>query len=306
MYDLIIIGGGPAGMTASVYAGRKKINALLIARDIGGQVVTTSWIENYMGYQYVEGIELMDKFEEQMKKFPIERLTSEEVESVVVGDGDFEVSTQAGQKFHSRAVLVATGKIPRRLNVPGEDRLVGLGVSYCAVCDGPLFGGERVAVIGGGNSALEAIDDLLKIAERVYAVMEAGFTGDAVLVERVQNNPRLEIYPGHLVSEIKGVEKVEGIVIKNANNNGTISLAVRGVFIEVGLVPNSKIVKGLARLNANQEIEVNCNGETSIPGLYAAGDVASTPEKQIIIAAGDGAKAVLQAHRYLQRLPVKS
>jgi NADH-dependent peroxiredoxin subunit F len=302
MYDLIIIGAGPAGMTASVYAARKKINAVLIARDIGGQVVTTSWIENYMGYQYIEGIELMDKFEDQMKKFPLERLTSEEVESVRYQQPGFEVATLSGRLFQSKAVLVATGKIPRRLDVPGERELTGRGVSYCAVCDGPLFGGEKVAVIGGGNSALEALDDMLKIAEKVYAVTELGFSGDAVLVNRISNNSKLEVFGEHTVSEIKGLDKVESIAIKNIRTDEVQTLAVRGVFVEVGLTPNSALVKDIVKLNANREIEVNCNAETSLSGLYAAGDVTSTPEKQIIIAAGDGAKAALQAHRFLQRM----
>jgi alkyl hydroperoxide reductase subunit F len=305
MYDLIIVGGGPAGMTAAVYAARKKMNALMIARDMGGQVLTTSWIENYMGYQYVEGIELMDKFEEQIKKFPIEQFTSEEVESVSAVPAGFRLVLKTGQAFESRSVIIATGKKPRRLGVPGEQRLTGLGVTYCAICDGPLFAGEKVAVIGGGNSALEAIDDMLKVAEHVYAVTEIGFTGDPVLVDRISGNPKLETFLSHQVSEIAGADRVQSLTIRSKAGGQPINLEVRGVFVEIGLVPNSQLVKGLARLNGNEEIEVNCNGETSVVGLYAAGDVASTPEKQIIIAAGEGAKAALQAHRYLQRLPAR-
>jgi alkyl hydroperoxide reductase subunit F len=302
MYELIIIGGGPAGMTAAVYAARKRIKTLLIAKDIGGQVVTTSWVENYMGYQYVEGIELMDKFEQQLKQFQIERKDGEEVIEVSRDNNILGVQTASGINYQAKAVIVATGKKPRRLNVPGEKELIGRGISYCSVCDGPLFSGEKVAVIGGGNSALEAIDDLLKIAEAVYSITEAGYTGDAVLEERIKNNPKLTIFNEHKVTDIKGNDRVESITIQSLKTGDTRNLAARGVFIEIGLIPNSALVKNIVKLNAVNEIEVNCKCETGIPGLYAAGDVASTPEKQIIIAAGEGAKAALQAHRYLQRM----
>jgi len=302
MYDLIIIGGGPAGMTAAVYAARKKINTLLLAREVGGQVITTRWVENYMGYQYIEGTDLMDKFEEQIKQFPIDRKIGDEVVKVVRTDSFFRVQTRLGESYESKAVIVATGKTSRKLDVPGEARLIGRGVSYCAVCDGPLFAGEKVAVIGGGNSALEAIDDLLKIAQSVYSVLEADYTGDAILVERVTVSPKLTTFRRHKVTEIKGNEMVEQITIQDLDTGILKTLPVKGIFVEIGLTPNSDLVKGLAKLNSNGEIEVNCNCETSVPGLFAAGDVASIPEKQIIIAAGDGAKAALQAHRYLQRL----
>jgi NADH-dependent peroxiredoxin subunit F len=302
MYELVIVGGGPAGMTAAVYAARKKINALLLAKDIGGQANYTSSIENYMGYQYIEGLELMDKFEQQLKQFHIDRSDGEEITNITKIDNGFELKTISGGSFQSLAVIVATGKNPRRLNVPGERELIGRGVSYCSICDGPLFAGESVAIIGGGNSALEAMIDLLKIAERVYSITEGHFTGDAVLVDRIKDNPKLIVLRKDKVIEIIGETKVEGLLIQDSVTGKTDQLKVRGIFIEIGLTPNSNLVKGLVRLNQNQEIEVNCNCETNEPGLFAAGDVASTPEKQIIIAAGEGAKAALQAHRYLQRL----
>jgi alkyl hydroperoxide reductase subunit F len=301
MYELIIIGGGPAGMTAAVYAARKKINTLLIARNMGGQVVTTSGIENYMGYQYIEGLELMDKFEQQIKQFPIDRRVGDEVLNISFSDGMFKLMTRKGEDFQAKTIIVATGKKPRQLNVPGEKELIGRGLSYCSVCDGPLFSDERVAVIGGGNSALEAIDDLLKIAEKVYSIMEGQFTGDPLMVDRVKNNSKLSIYCEHVVTEIKGNNRVEEITIQDIKTRVSKKLEVGGIFIEIGLNPNSAPVKDIVKLNANQEIEVNCRCETNLPGLFAAGDVANTPEKQIIIAAGEGAKAALQAHRYLQR-----
>jgi len=304
MYELIIIGGGPAGMTSAVYAARKKINTLMLARDIGGQVMWTSSIENYMGYQYVEGMELMDKFETQLKQFPIDREDGEEVTRVTKQGEVFEVHTATGKVYQSSAVIMTTGKKPRKLGVPGEDHLIGKGVSYCAVCDAPIFSGMKTAVIGGGNSALEAIIDLLKIAEEVSSISEVGFTGDAILVERIQNNPKLKVYPHHKVLEIKGEQMVENLVIEDVRKGGKQVLEVQGIFVEIGLIPNSDPVKSLVALNTANEIEVNCRSATGIPGLFAAGDVADTPEKQIIIAAGDGAKAALQAQKYLQRLKV--
>ena len=206
MYDLIIIGGGPAGMTSAVYAARKKISTLMLAKELGGQVVTTSGIENYMGYQYVEGIELMEKFEKQLKQFPIERKIGEEVSAISRLNGLFEVKTSDGQTYQAKAVIIATGKLPRRLNVPGEGQLIGRGVSYCSVCDGPLFGGEKVAVIGGGNSAAEAIEDLLKIADQVYSILEATYTCDPVLSDKFITNPKLTVFHEHKVTEIEGVD----------------------------------------------------------------------------------------------------
>lgn len=305
MFELIIIGGGPAGMTAAVYAARKKMSALLLSKDIGGQVVWTSNIENYMGYQLIEGIELMDKFEQQLKQFPLDRRVSEEISSVTRTPDGFEVSTKSGQQYQSRALIIATGKTPRRLGVPGEDFLVGRGVSYCAVCDAPVFNGLKVAVIGGGNSALEAIIDLLKIAEKVYSISELGFTGDAVLVDRVKNDPKLTCYARHRVIGIKGDNTLESLVFQDIKTGEKTNLEVRGIFVEIGLIPNSGLVKNLVAVNADNEIMVDCKTATSVPGLFAAGDVTDSPEKQIIIAAGEGAKAALQAQKYLNGLVQK-
>ena len=215
MYELIIIGGGPAGMTAAVYAARKKIKTLMLAREMGGQVVWTSNIENYMGYQLVDGLELMDKFTQQLKQFPLDRQESQEVTGITSRADGFEVAVASGQKYTSAALIIATGKTPRRLGVPGEDNLIGRGVSYCAVCDAPVFSGLKVAVVGGGNSALEAIIDLLKIAERVYCISDMGFTGDAVLVDRVSSHPALVVFPHHRVKSITGLNSVESMLIQD-------------------------------------------------------------------------------------------
>lgn len=304
MYELIIIGAGPAGMTAAVYAARKKLNTLLISGDIGGQGLTSWLVENYMGYQFIEGHELMKKFEEQVKQFPtdVKVEVGKRTERLLRVDGGFEVRTDKGETYQAKAVIVATGKRPRQLNVPGEKELLGRGVTYCAVCDGPLFADVKVAVIGGGNSALEAADDMVKIAEHIYLVSLTPLTGDQILIDKVKAASNLTMFLEHEVLEIKGKDRVEAIKIRDLKSKEEKELDVGGIFIEIGLVPNSEMVKELVTLNRLGEIEVNCGNETGVPGFFAAGDVTSVPDKQIVIAAGEGAKAALQAHRYLQRL----
>jgi alkyl hydroperoxide reductase subunit F len=302
LYDLIILGGGPAGMTAAVYAARKKLDALLLSKDVGGQVNWTMGIENYMGYQFIEGPELIKKFEEQVKQFPLEVKTGSAVSSLSRGNIGFVAKTESGDSYQGKAAIVATGKRPRQLNVPGEEKLKGRGVTYCAICDGPLFSGMKVAVIGGGNSALEAADDMVKIADHVYLVSLTQLSGDAILIDKVKAAGNLTMFLEHEVLEITGAKMVEGMKIRDMKSNQEIALEVGGIFVEIGLIPNSDLAKGVVSLNRMGEIEVNCNNETNVPGLFAAGDVTNVPEKQIVVAAGEGAKAALQAHRYLQRL----
>jgi len=302
MYELIIIGAGPAGMTAAVYAARKRLNTLLVSYDVGGQVLWTADVENYMGYQFIEGPELMQKFEEQVKQFHLDMKVGQRVESVSRINGDFEVRTDKVETYQSKAVIFTTGKRPRQLNVPGEKELLNRGVTYCAICDGPLFAGEKVAVIGGGNSALEAVGDMIKIAEHIYLVSLTPLTGDQILVNKVTNASNLTIFLEHEVLRIKGDSRVEGIRIRAFKTKQETELDVGGVFVEIGLIPNSEAVKEVIPLNRFGEVEVNCANETGVPGLFAAGDVTNVPEKQIVVAAGEGAKAALQAHRYLQRL----
>ena len=302
MYELVIIGAGPAGMTAAVYAARKQLNTLLISYDIGGQVLWTAGVENYMGYQFIEGPELIKKFEEQVKQFPIDIKTGERVSTLSETSGGFEAKTDTGQIYQARAAIMATGKRPRQLNVPGEDKLKGRGVTYCAICDGPLFSGENVAVIGGGNSALEAAEDMVKIADHAYLVSLTPLTGDQILIDKVKSANNLTMFLEHEVLEVRGESRVEGIRMRDLKSKQERALKVSGVFIEIGLIPNSDPFKEIVRLNRLGEIEVNCANETSVPGLFAAGDVANVPEKQIVVAAGEGAKAALKAHRYLQRL----
>ncbi len=302
MYDLMVIGGGPAGLAASVYAARKQLKTLLISQDIGGQVNLTLGIENYLGYQFIEGPELIDKFQTQIDQFPIDQKIGEKAAKVERIDGGYEVVTEGGERYRSRAAILASGKRPRTLGVPGETELTGRGVSYCAICDGPVFAGQRVAVVGGGNSALEAVLDMLKIAEHVDMVSLTPITGDAVLADQLPEDGNLTVYLEHATQKIEGDPLVEAIEIKDSQSGETKRLDVTGVFIEIGLVPNSNPVKDLLALNQWGEVPISNAGETGLPGLFAAGDVTDIPEKQIVVAAGEGAKAALRAHRYLQRL----
>jgi alkyl hydroperoxide reductase subunit F len=304
MYDLMIVGGGPAGLAASVYAARKQLNTLLISIDIGGQVNKTLGIENYLGYQFIEGPELIDKFQTQMSQFPIDQKIGDKISRLEKIDGGFEAISQAGDKYQARAVIYAAGKSPRKLNVPGEVELTGRGVTYCAICDGPVFAGQRVAVVGGGNSALEAALDMVKIAEHVDLVSLTPLTGDAILIDKLTAAKNLTIFIEYQTEKIEGQDFASGMLIKNLKSGEQKRLEVTGVFIEIGMLPNSEPVKELIELNKQGEVPINCSCETTIPGLYAAGDVSAVPEKQIVIAAGEGAKATLQAHRYLQRLVI--
>jgi len=302
MYELMIIGGGPAGIAAAVYSARKQLKTLLLTVDIGGQINNTWGIENYLGYQFIEGPELINKFQTQMGQFPIDQKIGEKVSQLKEIKKGFEAVTEAGNKYQARVVILTTGKSPRKLGVPGEKELTGRGVTYCAICDGPVFAGQKVVVIGGGNSALEAALDMLKIAKHVDLVSLTKLTGDPVLIERLSGAKKLNTYIEYQTEEIKGKDLVEGVIIKNNRSGAKKTLDVTGVFIEIGLLPNSSAVKELVRLNKLGEVPVSCACETTMPGLYAAGDVTDVPEKQIIVAAGEGAKAALQAHRYLQRL----
>jgi alkyl hydroperoxide reductase subunit F len=303
MYELIIIGGGPAGMAAAVYAARKLINTVLVSGDIGGQVNWTNGVENYLGYQFIEGDELIAKFQQQVNQFSIEQKIGLKVTNITKIDGGFEVNTEQGDKVQGKVILLATGKRPRLLNVDGEKELTGRGVTYCSICDGPDFTGQKVAVIGGGNSAIEAAMDMVKAAEHVDMVSVTPLTGDPIMIEKLKDARNLTVYTEQQTEKILGQDQVEGIVIKDLKTGNRTQLEVTGVFVEIGLVPNSDMVRDLIKLNPAGEVPVNSFCETAVPGFFAAGDVTDAPEKQIIIAAGEGAKAALQAHRYLRRLP---
>jgi len=296
MYDLIIIGAGPAGITASVYASRKKMNTLVITKDIGGQAAWSTDIENYTGYQFITGPELAAKFEEHMRKYAISLKENEEVIEVKKIENLVSIKTDKGA-YEAKALIVASGKKSRELNVPGEREFKNKGLTYCATCDGPLFSGKDVAIIGGGNSALDAALQLIKIAKHVYIInITSSLDGDAIMREKLEASKNVTVLNNTQVTAILGDKFVNEIKIKREGKE--VQLAVQGVFVEIGLIPNSDFTKDIEK-NQLGEIKVNCHNETNIPGVFAAGDVTDVPEKQIIIAAGEGAKAALSVFRYL-------
>jgi alkyl hydroperoxide reductase subunit F len=290
-------------MAAAVYAARKLINTILVTGDIGGQVNWTNGVENYLGYQFIEGDELISKFQQQVNQFPIKQKIGLKVTQVKKINGGFEVIPESGESILGKAVILASGKRPRKLNVEGETELVGRGVTYCSICDGPDFTSKKVAVIGGGNSAIEAALDMVIAAEHVDMVSVTPLTGDPIMIEKLLAAKNITIYSEQQTDKILGKNEVEGVVIKDLKTGALKQLDVSGVFIEIGLVPNSDMAKDLVKLNQTGEVPVNSSCETEVPGFFAAGDVTNAPEKQIIIAAGEGAKAALTAHRYLRRLP---
>lgn len=299
LYDVAIIGAGPAGMTSTVYCSRKKLDILLITKNIGGQVLLTSGIENYMGFQYITGRELSEKFFNQIAQFPISMLKDISICRMEILNDRFSLSC-GERKFFSKTVIITSGKKARELGVPGEKELLGKGVAVCSTCDAPLFKDRITAVAGGGNSALTAAIDLLSYSSKIFLINAADtIQGDSVLLEKVKDSGKVEIMLNTEVIEIKGDKKVETVVVRNSKTNQIRRIGVSGIFIEIGLVPNSEFAKDILLLNGSGEIIIDCDSRTSVPGIFAAGDVTNVTGKQIIIASGEGAKAALSVYRYL-------
>lgn len=296
MYDLIVIGAGPAGITASIYAARKKMDFLVITKDIGGQTAWSLDIENYTGYQFITGPELASKFEEHMRQYNITVKENEEAKEVKKVNNTISVTSDKA-RYEAKTVIIASGKRTRELNVPGENEFKNRGLTYCATCDAPLFSDRDVAVVGGGNSALDATLQLMKIARHIYLINIAPkITGDAIMEEMVRKSNIVTVLNSAQVTRVIGDKFVTGITIRTQGKEET--LAVGGIFVEIGLIPNSEFAKTIEK-NEFKEIKVNYCNETSVPGIFAAGDVTDVLEKQIIIAAGEGSKACLSAFRYL-------
>jgi len=296
IYDLIIIGAGPAGITAAVYAARKKIDTLVVTKDIGGQAALSGDIQNYTGYQFISGPELAEKFEEHMRKFNFDIRENEEVTKLDAKQNNFLIKTDKNS-YRAKAVIVASGKKSRELGVSGEKEFKNKGLAYCATCDAPLFSGDDVAVIGGGNSALDAALQLMKIANHVYVInITDHLIGDEIMQEKIKKSKKVTILNNSQVIEILGDDFVNAIKIEKDKKEET--LAVQGIFVEIGLTPNSNFAVDLNKTKSG-EIKVNNKNITNIPGIFAAGDVTDVFEKQIIIAAGEGAKAALSVFHYL-------
>ncbi len=304
-YDIVIIGGGPAAVAAGVYAARKKAKTLLVAESFGGQSVVSADIHNWIGERNVSGIALAEKLENHIRGYKDDvEIWADRVESVARSASDaklFSIRTKAGKSAETRTVIVCSGSSRKRLGIPGEDRLDGKGVAFCSICDAPLFGGKDVAVIGGGNAGLEAVIDLYPYAKKIYLVNRGtALKGDAVTQEKIRTFPTVEFIFNAVPTEIAGDAFVSGMKYKDGITGEEKSLAVEGVFIEIGSVPNSGLMGGLVATDAIGRIVTDPRTmRTSILGIWAAGDVTDGLYQQNNIAAGDAVRALLNAHAYL-------
>lgn len=301
--DVIIVGAGPAGLVAALYAARRGLSTLVLSQDIGGQAATTGTIENYPGVELTDGLDLMMRFKQQAEKYGA-KVQLEEVQRLQHAAEGFTVTTNIGT-YTSTAVILAQGLTHRHLNVPGESELIGKGVSYCATCDAPLFKGKNVAVVGGGNSAMDAALLLAKFCPQVTILTVNGeFRGERVLIDRLNAAPTITQVTNIKVASIEGASAVTGLTYEH---EGQVKhLDVAGVFVEVGFTVNPSLMKDLVALDGRNQIVVDpaTNG-TDIPGLFAAGDVTTIQQKQVVISAGEGAKAALSVDAYLQSLGQK-
>lgn len=296
-FDIIIVGGGPAGLTAAIYCARRSLKTLVIAKSIGGQATYAPEIENYPGINTISGGELASKLYSQATKFGAQ-FKSQEIESLTKSKL-FKLKTNL-DNYTARAVILAFGKTPRDLNVPGEKEFKGKGVSYCATCDALFFKNKIVAVVGGGNSAIESTILLSKTSKMVYLIhRRSEFTAEKVLLDEIERNPKIKLIVDSVVTKIEGNQVVTSVGVSNLKNSKASDLKLDGVFVEIGFVVNADFVKKLVKLDAKNQIEIDHLNGTKTDGLFAAGDVTTIRYKQIVIAAGEGAKAALSAYDYL-------
>ncbi len=299
VYDVAVIGAGPAGMSAAIYTSRKNLSTLVIATDIGGQVGTTNEVANYPGVKKITGPDLVKNFEAHMSEYEVDKLIGEHVTGISFKERCKVLETASGRQIHARSVIVATGAFKRKLNIPGEVDYSGKGVVYCSTCDGPLFKDMTIAIVGGGNSGLEAAIEMNDIANKVYLMSRSHLNGDQILQDKVANAKNVEVLTHHDPVEIKGTDTVESLTVKNIQTGDERILSVGGVFIEIGLFPNSDLALDLVETNTRGEIITDSHGHTGVSGIFAAGDVTDVHDKQIVIAAGAGANAALAAFEYL-------
>src|SRR3989338_6802617 len=313
LYDIIIIGGGPAGCAAAVYVARKRLKTILITESFGGQSIVSDDIQNWIGEPHISGFDLAKKFEAHFRAFSDmvdikipERVT--EIKSIKCDSEsricDFEVTTDKGNKYEGKSIILTAGARRRKLNIPGEEKFEGKGVAYCSTCDAPLFSGKKVAVVGGGNAGLEAVQDLIAYASEIF-LLEFGEApkGDPVTLEEIKKSPKLkEIIVNAQTLEVLGDKFVTGLKYKDRKTNEEKILEVGGVFVEIGSVPNSEMVKELVDLDKYGQVIIDSkHASTSKPGIFAAGDITDDPYKQNNISAGDAVKAALAAYAYLLR-----
>jgi alkyl hydroperoxide reductase subunit F len=300
VYDMLILGGGPAAMSALVYAARKMINLAIVTLDFGGQMNETAEVENYLGFPSIRAGDLVARFKEHIMGFDIPVSMGISIAEVRRKGDDFEVLMEDGTSFFGHSVIFATGKRHRPLTVPGEKDLVGKGVAYCATCDAPLYKDKKVVIVGGGNSAFTTALDLSRLnAKTVVVNFLSGWQADEALMQRVESFGKVRFLDYHEILRVEGKDKLEAVVVRDRGSGEEARIEADGLFVEIGLLPNSDPVKKLAVLNEIGEVVVDCYCRTDIPGLFGAGDVTDVPHKQIIISAGEGAKAALSAYDYL-------
>jgi len=305
-FDVLVVGGGPAGAAASVYAARKGINTGVVAERFGGQVLDTMAIENFISVPYTEGPKLAAALEQHAREYDVDIINVQKAEKLIPATtpgGLIEVQLASGASLKAKTVILSTGARWRSMNVPGETEYRNKGVAYCPHCDGPLFKGKRVAVIGGGNSGVEAAIDLAGLVAHVTLIeFDSKLRADAVLQAKLRSMPNVTILTSALTTEVHGDgSKVNGLSYKDRTTDQIHRLELEGIFVQIGLVPNTEWLKDTIALSPRGEIEVNARGETSVPGVFAAGDATTVPYKQIVIAMGEGAKAALSAFDYLIR-----
>ncbi len=305
MLDLIIIGGSTSCTAALIYAARSKLDVKIVAKDLGGEVATSGEIGNYPGFNETNGIDLSARFNEQLKFNKVDVEPDIEIQSIIQTADGFKLTgwdiDGKEKQYQSKAVVVATGVRPRHLNIEGESELYQKGLSYCSTCDGPLFREKTVAVIGGGNAALESLLLMTNIAKQVYSInINPEFKGEQVYIDKVKELKNVDIISRAKTIRIIGQERVSGLEYEVEGNRQT--LTVDGIFVHIGVIPNSDFIKDLGIINKLGFIEVNKLMETSVPGVFAAGDVVDLPYNQIAISVGQGVTALLTAQSYLNRL----
>lgn len=300
-YDVIIIGAGPAGLTAGIYAGRRALKTLILSLDVGGQIINTPDIENYPSQDLISGPDLAAKMFTQAQKFGAEIRIGQEVNSIERSGLTFVVKCNS-DIYEAEAVVLAFGKTPRKLDIADSDKYLGKGLSYCATCDGPFFKGKNVAVVGGGNSALDAVNYLSSICEKVYLIHRRDqFRGDEVEVENLKKKSNVEFVLNSAPSGLVGAETLEAVKVKDVNTGEEKEISVSGIFVEIGYEVRADFVKNLVNVDGQNQIIMDQEGKTSAEGIFAAGDLTQTPFKQIVIACGQGAVAALSAYDYIQK-----
>ncbi|NLW15673.1 MAG: FAD-dependent oxidoreductase [Erysipelothrix sp.] len=305
VWDSVIIGGGPAGYNAAIYMVRKGLKPLLLIGDRGGQVSLTNEIENYLGFEEIQGGDLVEKFHVQATRLNVDILESIYANKIVKDDNLFTVTLTTEEDVKAKTVIIATGGEHRKLNLEGEERLSAKGVSYCAICDAPFFKDKEVIIVGGGDSAVEAAVDVAKWAKHVHVVHRSKWRAEKILLDRMFETENVTYELGSTLSDIGGEHSVEYVDIYNKDSDTTTRKQVQGVFVEIGQDPRVDLVKDYVELNENSEIVVDKYNATNFPGLYAAGDVTDVPYKQIITAASDGAVAGLSASNYILKMEEK-